>query len=166
MSEDDYVLIEAEQLSYDDSLGTAIYEEDASLKFAEGWLRAGRIEILLDGESRQIREVRAFEQVTLEITEAGSAQVTGATTGQADRLHDRVFTQFGSFASVRDLDWHYFQHHTGRNPGAGPCLYNLKTDPTETKNTAADHPDRVAELRDHLATRLAHKLPERVPPGA
>ena len=81
-------------------------------------------------------------------------------TGQAERLHDRVFTQFGSFASVRDLNWHYFQHHTGRNPGAGPCLYDLKADPAETKNVAAEHANVVGDLRAHLATRMVHKLPE------
>ena len=87
-------------------------------------------------------------------------------TGKAERLHDRVFTQFASFASVRDLNWHYFQHHTGRNPGAGPCLYDLKADPSETKNVATDHAARVGELRDQLATRMARKLPEAVPAGA
>ena len=32
-------------------------------------------------------------------------------TGQADKLHDRVFTQFGNFASVRDLNWHRERAH-------------------------------------------------------
>ena len=39
-------------------------------------------------------------------------------TGKADRLHDRVFSQFGDFAAVRNKKWHYFQHVSGKNRGA------------------------------------------------
>jgi len=84
-------------------------------------------------------------------------------TGKADKLHERVFTRFGSFAAVRDKDWHYFQHVRGRNRGAGPCLYDLKKDPGEKKNVVADHADRAADLRTRLADRLGQELPEAVP---
>jgi lipopolysaccharide export system protein LptA len=86
VAESDYVLVEADQLDYDDAAGTAVYRDEASLRFAEGWLKAGRIEIRLDAGSREISEVLAFEKVTLEITETGDAQLAGATTGQSDRL--------------------------------------------------------------------------------
>jgi arylsulfatase A-like enzyme len=84
-------------------------------------------------------------------------------TGEADKLHDRVFTQFSSFASVRDRKWHYFQHIRGNNRGAGPCLYDLEQDPKQTKNVLEAHPDLAADLRSILADRLQQQLPEAVP---
>jgi arylsulfatase A-like enzyme len=81
-------------------------------------------------------------------------------TGQRDRLHDRVFTQFSNFASVRDRGWHYFQHVSGNNPGAGPCLYDLEQDPGETKNVLEAHADVGANLRAMLADRLKQELPK------
>ncbi len=86
-------------------------------------------------------------------------------SGKSERLRERTFTQFGNFASVRDLGWHYFQHLSGRNAGAGPCLYDLKADPGETKNVLKDHPERGGELREQLATRMERKLPEPVAAG-
>ncbi|MFH1265233.1 MAG: sulfatase-like hydrolase/transferase, partial [Planctomycetota bacterium] len=80
-------------------------------------------------------------------------------TGQADRLNDRVVTQFNPFASIRDERWHYFQHIAGKNRGAGPCLYDLEADPAETKNVVADHPDLAADMRSNLADRLGQELP-------
>ena len=87
-------------------------------------------------------------------------------TGKADRLHQRVFTQFGNFASVRDPKWHYFQHVRGSNRGAGPCLYDLKADPAETKNVMEDHPDLAGTMRGQLADRLKQDLPEVAPATA
>ena len=81
-------------------------------------------------------------------------------TGQTDKLHDRVYTEFTGFASVRDPDWHYFQHIRGKNQGAGPCLYDLKEDPAQTKNVITQHPDRAAGMREDLATRLGQELPK------
>ena len=81
-------------------------------------------------------------------------------TGKANRLHDRVFTRFGNFASVRDGKWHYFQHVSGRDRGAGPCLYDLQADPGEKANVAARHSQVAAELRERIADRLRQKLPE------
>jgi arylsulfatase A-like enzyme len=80
--------------------------------------------------------------------------------GKAHRLHDRVFTQFGNFASVRDRRWHYFQHIAGNFRGAGPCLYDLEADPGEKANVAGRHPHVAAELRGLIADRLHQKLPE------
>jgi arylsulfatase A-like enzyme len=80
-------------------------------------------------------------------------------TGKAHRLHDRVFTQFGNFASVRDQRWHYFQHVAGTDRGAGPCLYDLEANPAETLNVLGKHPDVGADLRSRLADRLQQDLP-------
>jgi arylsulfatase A-like enzyme len=75
-----------------------------------------------------------------------------------ESLYDRIFTQFGPFASVRDRGWHYFQNIKGQNPGKGPCLYDLKTDPNETTNVVEKHPDMVAKMKSHLEERLNVKL--------
>ncbi|MHC4177375.1 MAG: sulfatase family protein, partial [Planctomycetota bacterium] len=81
-------------------------------------------------------------------------------TGKADHLHPRVFTQFNTFASVREQNWHYFQHVRGKNRGAGPCLYDLKADPGESKNVIEKHPDLAGSMRGQLADRLRQDLPE------
>ena len=81
-------------------------------------------------------------------------------SGGAEKLHDRVYTEFNGFASVRDPDWHYFQHIRGKNRGAGPCLYDLKKDPTQTENVITQHADRAAAMREDLATRLEQELPK------
>ena len=76
-------------------------------------------------------------------------------TGEAQAIHDRVFTGFRGFGMVRDLKWHYFQQmKEGTDPGKGPCLYDLKNDPKETKNVVDGHPDVVAELRGLLEKRF------------
>ena len=79
-------------------------------------------------------------------------------TGEVDTIYDRVFTQFGAFASVRDMEWHYFQNIKGENPGEGPCLYDLKNDPKETTNVVENHPDVVAGMKGYLEERFSVKL--------
>jgi arylsulfatase A-like enzyme len=74
--------------------------------------------------------------------------------------HDRVFTLFSNFAAVRDKSWHYFQHIEGDHPGAGPCLYDLNADPSETENVAGEHRNVVEEMREQLASRFERKLPD------
>ena len=86
VAESDFMLIESEELHYDDARGVAAYEDDVRLRFAEGWVNADRVEIWLGEESQRIHEVRAFGQVRLEITHTGSTELNGPTTGQADRL--------------------------------------------------------------------------------
>lgn len=80
-------------------------------------------------------------------------------TGEAEEVHERVFSQFGSFAAVRDTRWHYFQHTKGNDRGRGPALYDLQADPTERTNVVADHPQVVERLRAHLEERLDMPLP-------
>jgi arylsulfatase A-like enzyme len=84
-------------------------------------------------------------------------------TGRSERLHERVFTQFNQFASVRDRRWHYFQHVRGNHRGAGPCLYDLEHDPQQTQNVIEAHADVAAACRSNLADRLEQELPEAVP---
>jgi arylsulfatase A-like enzyme len=58
-------------------------------------------------------------------------------------FHERGFKQ-----AVREGDW-----KAVRNTANAPLeLYNLKSDPGETKNVAADHPDIIARLAARLKT--------------
>jgi arylsulfatase A-like enzyme len=75
--------------------------------------------------------------------------------GQVEAVYDRVFTQFGQFAAVRDMEWHYFQNIRGDNSGKGPCLYDLKSDPKETINVVEKHPDVVATMKAYLDERFS-----------
>jgi len=89
----------------------------------------------------------------------GPEEMTGKNcwqllTGETDAIYDRVFTGFGPFAAVRDLQWHYFQHIKGENPGKGPCLYDLVNDPDETTNAAEQHPDVVTQMRSYIGERF------------
>ncbi len=84
-------------------------------------------------------------------------------TGEVETIHDRVFTQFNQFASIRDKKWHYFQHIAGVNRGAGPCLYDLEDDPDQTRNVIAAHADLAGRMRSDLADRLGQALPEITP---
>jgi len=89
----------------------------------------------------------------------------------ADRLHDRVFTEFHRYAAVRDRRWHYFQDGGGKGvfepdylrqqadrvrsrARGAPHLYDLASDPGETKNVVLDHPDVAAEMQQHIARRV------------
>jgi hypothetical protein len=78
------------------------------------------------------------------------------------RNHERAFIGYGSFGAVRDTKWHYFQNVRGENPGKGPALYDLETDPAEQKNVAAEHRDVVAEMRGLIADRFQAEMPAAV----
>ena len=75
--------------------------------------------------------------------------------GDVEAVHDHIFTGFRGFGMVRNRDWHYFQQtKPGEDPGKGPCLYDLNSDPEETTNVVADHPDVVAQLRRLVEERF------------
>jgi arylsulfatase A-like enzyme len=80
-------------------------------------------------------------------------------TGDKEALRERVYSQFGKFAAVRDMDWHYFQPQEADTPGKGTHLYNLREDPEETTNVSQDHSDVVKTMRAHLESRLGMSLP-------
>ena len=84
--------------------------------------------------------------------------------GEEDAIHERLFIQYGYYAAVRDMKWHYYQATTpeaqeGLSKGLSPCLYDLEEDFEETRNVAADHPEVVREMRAALEERLETNLP-------
>jgi arylsulfatase A-like enzyme len=80
-------------------------------------------------------------------------------TGEAESIHDEVFSVFDNFGAVHTLDWHYFQNVRGKDPGKGPCLYDLRTDPLQTKNVLRDFPAEARRLRGLLQDHLKIEIP-------
>ncbi|MFM9962704.1 MAG: sulfatase [Planctomycetaceae bacterium] len=88
------------------------------------------------------------------------------------------FTANQSLAAIRQGDWKLFltapvangkakQAKAAKNDTAptGPVLYNLATDPSETKNVAADHPEVVTKLQAEAARREDEIKQNRRPAG-
>lgn len=80
-------------------------------------------------------------------------------TGEVPSIHADVYTVFGNFGAVHNLDWHYFQNVRGSNAGKGPCLYDLKSDPLQTKNVIGEFPEVARELRNKLQNHLKIEIP-------
>ena len=80
-------------------------------------------------------------------------------TQEVPAIHDNVYTVFQSFGAIHNLDWHYFQNIRGKNPGKGPCLYNLKNDPEQNKNVIKEFPEVAKNLRGKLQNHLKIEIP-------
>jgi len=80
-------------------------------------------------------------------------------TGQSPSVHDNVYCAYHNFAAIHNLDWHYFQHLRRDKPGKGPCLYNLKDDPAQTKNVIREFPQVAQDLRSKLQKQLGLRIP-------
>ena len=61
------------------------------------------------------------------------------------RPHEELFCRQGTRMAVRAGDWKLLRNDW-RNPDAWE-LYDLASDPTETKNLLANQPDRAASLK-------------------
>jgi len=80
-------------------------------------------------------------------------------TGRDPSLHDDVYTVFQAFGAIHNLDWHYFQNIRGKKTGKGPCLYNLRTDPGQTKNVIKEFTSVAKSLRGKLQNHLKIEIP-------
>jgi arylsulfatase A-like enzyme len=80
-------------------------------------------------------------------------------TGEVPSLHENVYTVFNRFGAIHNLDWHYFQNVTGKDPGKGPCLYDLRIDPRQEKNVIAESPKLARDLRNKLREHLKIEIP-------
>jgi arylsulfatase A-like enzyme len=77
--------------------------------------------------------------------------------------HDAILLSGNTPArvAVRVGDWKLIQgerEQAGRQPG-GDLLYHLADDPGERHNLAAERPDKVAELKQHLEYLLRNAVP-------
>jgi arylsulfatase A-like enzyme len=80
-------------------------------------------------------------------------------TGEVPSLHEEVYSVFNTFGAVHTPDWHYFQNVRGKSPGKGPCLYDLKNDPSQAKNVLRDFPEVAQQLRSRLQNHLKIEIP-------
>ena len=71
-----------------------------------------------------------------------------------DRLYERAFSGYDSFAGVRDRKWLYFQNWRGSESGQGPALFDLESDPGEERNVVADHISIAEELRGLIGEHM------------
>ena len=86
-------------------------------------------------------------------------------TGETSSIRDTIVCGWAEFAngsataraSVRTDDWN-FVHAVGREEHE-PELYDLKTDPEETANVIADHPDVALELGREIEALTGQPLP-------
>ncbi|MBM3216479.1 hypothetical protein FJZ36_16395 [Candidatus Poribacteria bacterium] len=77
--------------------------------------------------------------------------------GEIASVRDEVITGWGPIAAVRTETWNLIVHTTNEDPA--PRLYHLPTDPTESENVAASHPDVVRDLRARLEALIGAPLP-------
>jgi len=85
LSENEYVQIRADHLSFDGEAGLAVYTGKVRVRLAEGWLEAQRVEVDLAEETREIRQVRAEGTVRLEFQRSATGELDAPVTGEADR---------------------------------------------------------------------------------
>ncbi len=80
------------------------------------------------------------------------------------KQHDFLYWEFheqGGKQAVRKKEWKAVLLDAKKNPDGPLELYNLKDDPTESKNVADKHPEIVRELRKHI--RESHTPSELFP---
>lgn len=78
--------------------------------------------------------------------------------GSKRSLRDCVVTGYGDYGAVHTQKWHYFRHVWGTNPGLGPALHDLESDPREEKNVIGSHPEVISELNKVLESSFHTKL--------
>ena len=86
-------------------------------------------------------------------------------TGKADRLHDRVFTQFGNFAAVGTRSGTTSSTSAAKQRGAGPCLYDLQADPARKPTSSPNTPKWPRSCAIQLADRMQQKARKGSCPG-
>ena len=90
-------------------------------------------------------------------------------TGQEEAVRDHAVIGWAGFssgaagghASVRDDRWNYTVDYT--DPQKQEELFDLKADPDEAVNVAADHPEVVARQRERVEAVLRQSLPAQLP---
>lgn len=83
--------------------------------------------------------------------------VTGGEGAAAVAGRDHVVIGWGRYVSVRDRSWNLLVDTL--EPARDLRLYDLRCDPLEKVNVAADHPSVVRELKQRLEAVLGAPLP-------
>jgi arylsulfatase A-like enzyme len=100
-------------------------------------------------------------------TDGASIAPTLLGKPQAQKRHEFLYWEFrpgGGQQAVRAGDWKAVRQHMAQTPaGQTPKteLYDLATDPAESKDVAAEHPDVVARLE---AVMTAQHVPSKLFP--
>jgi arylsulfatase A-like enzyme len=82
------------------------------------------------------------------------------TGKEAGRPHETLYWRFGNQWAIRHGDWKLL---VGNGGSAEPGLYNLAADIGESKNLAADEPEKAKELRDLWDKWNAEQAPPSAP---
>ncbi len=72
--------------------------------------------------------------------------------------HQYLYWQYGSSMAVRYGDWKGVKSNAKRNANGPIQLYNLKQDPSESKNVAMNHPEIVAKIQKFMEHRVNSKI--------
>jgi arylsulfatase len=73
------------------------------------------------------------------------------------KQHEYLYWEYesaGRAQAVRFGDWKAVRNHVTKSPDSTPELYNLASDPSESKNVAAEHPDLAAKAAAYM--KAAH----------
>lgn len=99
LSQADYVQVTAGQLDYSGVLSLAVYQGNARVRQAEGWLEGTRLEVELEEGGHKARTLRASGDVRFELRATAEGGVPQSVTGRGDRLvytlPDRLVRLFG-----------------------------------------------------------------------
>ena len=140
------------------------FEAGTRVPFAVRW-PARVMPAVSDALVSQVDLLASLAALTAQPVPAGEAADStnqlAALLGTDTRGRDHVVQHAGRLA-LREGRWKYIEPSDGARRNAStntelandpqPQLYDLEADPGETRNLAADHPDRVKALADRLAT--------------
>ena len=86
-TDSEYIQVVADRLDYDDRTRLAVYQGAVRVLVAEGWLEARRLEVELGEEGQGIREMRAFDDVCVELRSGDEeGKPPQVVAGKSDRL--------------------------------------------------------------------------------
>lgn len=139
-----------------------IFEGGTRVPFIVSWpakIKPGRSNALVN----QMDLLASFaELLDLDLADGeavDSRSTLAAFLGEDTKGHDYMIEE--SFAlALRNGDWKYIQPTKPKwGPNKGKqivkALYNLKDDPSETKNVIAEHPERVEAMKKRLKEMVA-----------
>ncbi len=84
--------------------------------------------------------------------------------GRKQAVHEFLYWEHKGSSAVRAGHWKAIRPRENASEEAGKlALYDLRVDPGETQDVAAEHPDVVARIERYLATARTEPRPQREP---